>query len=361
MYETMEEQYLNHMQDLLKFGGAKGDRTGTGTVSIFGHQMRCDLQREFPLLTTKKVFTRGIIEELLWFLRGETNIKSLGEKDVHIWDEWADSNGNLGPVYGKQWRSWQNLIDVGAGADESYVNSLIKKGYEANEPMWADSDGDSCLLLGRDIDQIANLIEGLKINPTSRRHIVSAWNVGDLDQMALVPCHLLFQFNCRPLSTDQICQWYRDNHQEAFDNVVMGAMGSLSGLNSEEKKLAYIDAMAEDELIDYPQYYLDCQLYQRSADWFLGVPFNIASYAILTHMVAQVVGMVPGEFIHTFGDTHLYLNHLDQAHEQLSRAPYQPPKLKLNPTVEFIDDFTASDIVITGYGCHPSIKAPVAI
>ena len=262
-------QYLDLLRDVLDHGVDKSDRTGTGTLSVFGRQMRFDLAQGFPLVTTKKLHTKSIVYELLWFLRGETNIGYLKEHGVGIWDEWADANGELGPVYGKQWRSW-----IGA---------------------------DGCV-----IDQISWVIDEIKRNPDSRRLVVSAWNVAELPQMALQPCHALFQFHV--------------------------ANGRLS-----------------------------CQLYQRSGDFFLGVPFNIASYALLTHMVAQVCGLQPGDFVHTLGDAHLYKNHLDQARMQLARAPLPLPRLKLNPDVRSIFDFRYEDIVIEGYQSHSAIKAPIAV
>jgi thymidylate synthase len=261
--------YLDLLRHVLTTGQRKADRTGTGTLSVFGHQMRFDLQAGFPLVTTKRVHFKSVTHELLWFIRGETNTRYLRENGVTIWDEWADANGELGPVYGKQWRSWP--------APD-----------------------------GRSIDQLAQVIAQIKANPDSRRHIVSAWNVADLPGMALAPCHCLFQFHV--------------------------ADGKLS-----------------------------CQLYQRSADLFLGVPFNIASYALLTHMVAQVTDLEPGDFIWTGGDCHLYLNHLDQVREQLSRAPFPLPTLRLNPAVTRIDDFVFEDIELLGYQHHPAIKAPVAV
>lgn len=263
------QQYLDLMRHVLEQGDGKTDRTGTGTVSVFGWQMRFALQDGFPLFTTKKLHTRSIIHELLWFLQGDTNIRYLKENGVSIWDDWADEDGELGPVYGKQWRRWEN------------------------------PDGTT-------VDQISRLVDGIRRNPDSRRHIVSAWNPGEVDRMALPPCHALFQFYV--------------------------AKGRLS-----------------------------CQLYQRSADIFLGVPFNIASYALLTHMVAQVCELAPGDFIWTGGDCHLYLNHLEQAKEQLSRAPRALPKLRINPTVKDIFAFRFEDFSLEGYDPHPHIKAPVAV
>ena len=262
-------QYLDLLRLILDRGSPKEDRTGTGTLSIFGHQMRFDLREGFPALTTKKLHLRSIIHELLWFLRGETNVAYLRENQVTIWDEWADEKGELGPVYGYQWRSWPT----------------------------AD---------GRHIDQISNVIDQIRRNPDSRRLIVSAWNVGDIEQMALPPCHLLFQFYV--------------------------AEGRLS-----------------------------CQLYQRSADVFLGVPFNIASYALLTMMVAQVTGLQPGDFVHTFGDAHLYKNHLEQTRLQLGREPRPLPTLKINANVKSIFDFRCEDFSLENYHPHPHISAPVAV
>jgi len=261
--------YLDLMKHVLEHGARKSDRTGTGTVSIFGAQLRFDLAAGFPLLTTKKVHLKSIIHELLWFLKGDTNTRYLKENGVTIWDEWADANGNLGPVYGCQWRSWPTPD-------------------------------------GRHIDQVSQLIEQIRKNPDSRRLIVSAWNVADLPQMALLPCHALFQLYV--------------------------ANGRVS-----------------------------CQLYQRSADLFLGVPFNIASYALLTLMVAQVCGLKPGDFVHTFGDTHLYLNHLDQAREQLSRTPRRLPVMKLNPAVKDLFAYQYGDFTLENYDPHPAIKAPIAV
>jgi thymidylate synthase len=266
---TPMQQYLDLMRHVIHHGARKDDRTGTGTLSVFGHQMRFDLAQGFPLLTTKKVHTKSIIHELLWFLRGDTNIRYLKEHGVSIWNEWADKNGDLGPVYGAQWRSWPTPD-------------------------------------GRHIDQISQVVRDIRTNPDSRRLIVSAWNVAEIERMALPPCHLLFQFYV--------------------------ANGRLS-----------------------------CQLYQRSADIFLGVPFNIASYALLTMMMAQVTGLAPGEFIHTLGDAHLYLNHLEQTHTQLTREPRSLPSLRLNPEKKSLLDFNFDDFELLNYDPHPAIKAPVAV
>ncbi len=263
------QQYLQLMQHVLEKGAKKEDRTGTGTLSVFGYQMRFDLNEGFPLVTTKKCHLRSIIHELLWFLKGDNNVKYLNDNKVTIWDEWANEAGDLGPVYGVQWRSWPTPD-------------------------------------GKTIDQVETLIKNLKANPDSRRHIISAWNVADLDKMALAPCHTLFQF------------YVADNK-------------------------------------------LSCQLYQRSADIFLGVPFNIASYALLTMMIAQVCNFELGDFVHTFGDAHLYSNHLDQTREQLKRTPFKRPIMKINPDVKELLDFKFEDFELVGYESHPHIKAPVAI
>ncbi len=266
---SADEQYLALVRRILDTGVRKTDRTGTGTLSVFGHQMRFDLAAGFPLLTTKKLHTRSIFGELLWFLRGDTNIAWLHEHGITIWDEWADADGDLGPVYGAQWRSWPT------------------------------PDGGH-------VDQLATVIDQLRRNPDSRRHVVVAWNPAQVDEMDLPPCHMMFQFYV--------------------------AEGRLS-----------------------------CQMYQRSADVFLGVPFNVASYALLTHMVAQVTGLGVGDFVHTFGDAHLYLNHLDQARLQLTREPRPLPSLRLNAGVDAIDEFELADIEIVGYDPHPVIKAPIAV
>ncbi|HET7312953.1 thymidylate synthase [Salinisphaera sp.] len=269
MSAALEQPYLDLMREVRDHGATKADRTGVGTKSVFGRQMRFDLARGFPALTTKKLHLRSIVHELLWFIAGDTNIAYLRENKVRIWDEWADENGDLGPVYGYQWRSWP-------------------------------APG------GASIDQLARVIDSIRRNPDSRRHIVTAWNPAEIDIMALPPCHALFQFYV--------------------------AEGRLS-----------------------------CQLYQRSADIFLGVPFNIASYALLTHMIAQVCGLAVGEFVHTLGDAHLYLNHLEQVETQLAREPLEPPRLRLNRAVDDIFEFRFADIELIDYKSHPAIKAPIAV
>jgi thymidylate synthase len=263
------KQYLDLLDHVLKNGTEKSDRTGTGTISVFGYQMRFNLNDGFPLLTTKKLHLKSILYELLWFISGDTNIRYLNDNGIKIWNEWADENGNLGPVYGYQWRSWP-------------------------------AEG------GRKIDQLLNVINSIKISPDSRRHIVSSWNVGELEKMALPPCHIMFQFYV--------------------------ADGRLS-----------------------------CQLYQRSADIFLGVPFNIASYALLTHMVAQVTGLRPGDFVHTSGDAHIYLNHIEQVKLQLSREPYKLPEMKINPEVNDILKFRYEDFALADYVAHPNIKGDISV
>ena len=309
---TNEQPYLGLLREALDHGTPKGDRTGTGTYSLFGRQMRFDLADGFPVVTTKKLHLRSVIHELLWFLRGDTNLAYLHDNKVRIWDEWADANGDLGPIYGAQWRSWPTPS-------------------------------------GETIDQMAAVVDAIRTNPDSRRLIVTAWNPGQIDEMALPPCHLLFQFysyslglnerlrravaaghDLRPIGGD-----LRDGRFEAV-NEKLGAAG-------------------------VPERALDCQLYQRSGDLFLGVPFNIASYALLTHMVATVTNHLPGTFVHTLGDAHLYQNHVEQARTQLDREPLPPPSLHLNPAVDDLFAFTFEDITIVGYESHPAIKAPVAV
>jgi thymidylate synthase len=290
-YQHVDQTYFDLINDVLTNGVEKTDRTGTGTISVFGRQSRYDLTQGFPILTSKRVHWKSVVGELLWFLRGDTNIKWLNENGISIWDEWADGDGNLGPIYGKQWRSWTNRVDTtprGLHYDPEQLIGFI--------PSYKDQP----------IDQIKEVIQQIKTNPDSRRLIVSSWNVGDIPKMALAPCHTMFQFY-----------------------VVNGK--------------------------------LSCQLYQRSCDSFLGMPFNIASYALLTHMIAQVCDLGVGDFIHTFGDLHIYSNHQEQLKEQLSRTPYPMPKLILNPEVKDIDSFKFEDIKLENYQHHPAIKGKIAI
>jgi len=286
------KQYKELLQYILNYGIERKDRTGVGTIGVFGYQTRFNLGEGFPLLTTKKMHLKSIIYELLWMLKGETNIKYLNDNGVTIWNEWADSTGELGPVYGKQWRKWSAFEHSKAGHD----------GYEWHSEFYGHYA----------IDQIANVVESIKKDPFSRRHIVSAWNVADVSKMKLPPCHLLFQFHVEP----------------------------------------DVDGKPEK---------LNCQLYQRSADAFLGVPFNIASYALLTMMVAQVTGLSPGTFVHTFGDLHIYSNHYKQVDEQLKREPKLLPTMSINPNVRNIDDFVYEDFFLKGYDSWPTIKAPIAV
>ncbi len=313
-------QYLELMRNVLEMGTDKSDRTGTGTRSVFGAQMRFDLQAGLPLLTTKKLYLRAIIHELLWMLSGDTNIKYLVDNDVHIWDDWADAQGDLGPVYGSQWRSWR-------GAGDSYTDSDVLNATVT-------------------IDQIANVVQRIRDKPDDRRLIVSAWNPAEIDKMKLPPCHCLFQFNTRELTLEQRAA------AVGLPNFVQDA----SWMTTEEYHSHF-----DDLKIPAPRRALDCQLYQRSADIFLGVPFNIASYALLTQMIAQVVGMLPGEFIWTGGDCHLYNNHLDQARQQLTRSPRALPTMHLNPKVTDLFGFTYPDFTLVGYDPHPHIAADVSV
>lgn len=293
MKEHQELQYLNLLENILENGTEKGDRTGTGTISLFGPQnMSFDLSEEFPSLTSKRLYFKGVVHELLWLISGDTNINYLKDNGVNIWNEWADENGDLGSVYGAQWRSWKKYVKMNI----SHITN-IQEAYR----------------LSQSVDQLKNVIDGLKNNPDSRRHIVSAWNVAEIDDMALPPCHAFFQFYSKPLP------------------------------NGERE--------------------LSCHLYQRSADMFLGVPFNIASYSLLTCMIAQVTNHKRGRFIHSFGDAHIYSNHIDQVKEQLSRKDnlYKLPRLELNSKIVNIDDFKFDDIILTDYKCHNSIKAPIAV
>lgn len=327
-------KYLTALRSLL-VAPERTDRTGVGTLGLFAMQMRFDLSEGFPLLTTKKLHTRSIIHELLWFLRGDTNIQYLKDNKVSIWDEWADENGNLGPVYGKQWRAWPGAVEL--------VQEYAEPDYPAE---WEVADTTEGALIQRPIDQITNLINGLKSDPFGRRHIVSAWNPADIPSMKLPPCHCLFQMYVRKATfMDRLQAKY--GHEEA--RKMRLSPDQAIAVNAE------MDREGISKLV------LDCQLYQRSADFFLGVPFNIASYALLTHMVAQVTWMIPGEFVWTGGDCHLYLNHVTQARTQIYREARKLPTLKLNKEVNSIFDFKFEDISIEGYDPHPAISAPVAV
>lgn len=329
------KQYLDSMELILNSGHPKADRTGTGTLSLFGLQMRFNILREgFPLLTTKKLHTKSIFHELIWFLKGDTNTKYLNDNGVTIWDEWADANGDLGPVYGEQWRSWPAARHIGA--------------------CYGDLGGDTYV---EHIDQIGQIIQQLRTNPDDRRIIVSAWNVGDVQDMALPPCHLLFQFYSHNLSLPDRMIWRMRSVGKHGDAVRHALFDDMTIRSQREREAMHLQL--DGELI--PRRGLSCQLYQRSCDWFLGVPFNIASYAALTMMVAQVTRQVPYEFVWTGGDVHLYLTHLDQARLQLDREPTELPWLDVNGTVKEIDDFVFEDLKVIGYDAQPHIKAKVAV
>lgn len=328
-------QHLKHLNNLKEFGSQKGDRTGTGTVSLFGSQQSYDLTNgKIPLLTTKKVLTSAIIHELIWFLKGEGNIQYLKENGVKIWDDWADENGDLGPVYGVQWRHWDDTRVISEAEWDRDVESLIERGF--SQVGW-DSKNE-LVIIRREIDQIADLVDQIKNNPNSRRMILTAWNPSVVEEQALPPCHSFVQFYSRELS---------DN--ERLD---------LANRHPEWRKVNFKDF----DKAGVPSRALSCQLYQRSADWFLGVPFNIASYSILTHMLAHVTGHVAEKFVHTCGDSHLYNNHFEQAEEQMSRTMMlNKAKVRLNPEVTNIDGFKFEDILIEGYEHHGFIAAPVAV
>lgn len=334
------KQYLDLMGKVLNEGVVKGDRTGTGTLSLFGHQMRFNLAEGFPLVTTKRCHLRSIIHELLWFLNGDTNIKYLKENNVSIWDEWADEDGDLGPVYGKQWRAWEAHTEV-----STFHKPLIA---ELEQDGWDEAGTrQHNILFTKDIDQISKVIDQLKNDPDNRRIIVSAWNVAELDDMALAPCHAFFQFYTRELSLEE-----RSRLNGAGDD-----RDYYRFLNSKHQEQEH----AEFDDLGVPRRVLSCQLYQRSADVFLGVPFNIASYALLIHMVAQQVNMAVGDFVWTGGDVHLYSNHLEQARTQLGRTPRKLPKLVIKRKPDTIFDYKFEDFEIEDYEPHPAIKAPVAI
>lgn len=348
-------QYLDLMEQVLRYGHDKKDRTGTGTRSLFAPQMRFDLSIGFPLVTTKKVHLRSIIHELLWFLNGDTNTKYLKDNGVSIWDEWADKNGDLGPVYGKQWREWMDYRVISENNTEQAA--LLKKaGYKFFGSETGVALGEPDIWV-RKTDQISKVIDQLRNDPDNRRIIVSAWNVGELDQMALAPCHSFFQFYTRELSLSERVDYFHrtwDIRNGAVP-VILLIDDPTGGYMHEENIAKGLDER------DIPKRVLSCQLYQRSADMFLGVPFNIASYALLIHMIAQQVNMAVGEFVWTGGDTHLYSNHLDQARLQLTREPRVLPQLVIKRKPDSIFDYKFEDFELTGYDPHPAIKAPVAI
>ncbi|EBR8177289.1 thymidylate synthase [Salmonella enterica subsp. enterica serovar Heidelberg] len=344
------KQYLEMMQNILDEGHVKGDRTGTGTLSVFGRQMRFDLRKGFPLVTTKKLHLRSIIHELLWFLNGDTNTKYLEDNGVTIWREWQDENGDLGEIYGAQWRRWKDVKLV-----PKKNAALLEKLQDAGYADYGDADDGSQMfdarVLLKEHDQISKVIDQLRNDPDSRRIIVSAWNVGELDQMALAPCHAFFQFYTRELSIDERLDWFEKNLPDQF-NVPRF---------SNEAVADDVVFHVEMDALEIPRRILSCQLYQRSADFFLGVPFNIASYALLVHMVAQQVNMVPGDFVWSGGDVHLYSNHLEQAKLQLTREPLPLAKLVIKRKPESIFDYKFDDFEIQDYVSHDPIKAPVAI
>ena len=336
------KQYQDLMAEVFAKGTPKKDRTGTGTLSIFGHQMRFNLQEGFPLVTTKRCHLRSIIHELLWFLKGDTNVKYLNDNGVTIWDEWKNKDGDLGPVYGKQWRAWTAHDEVHTG-NKKIIAEMEEDGWE--EAGYREAS----MLLTKDIDQIAKVMDQLKNDPDNRRIIVSAWNVADLDDMALAPCHAFFQFYTRELSLDERVQWAEENDNELWSDYIHATFVD------ENTRLGWLDKAG------VPTRKLSCQLYQRSADVFLGVPFNIASYALLIHMFAQQANMAVGDFVWTGGDVHLYSNHLEQARTQLGRTPRALPKLIIKRKPDSIFDYKFEDFEIENYNPHPSIKAPVAI
>lgn len=349
------QQYLELMRNILAEGHSKSDRTNTGTLSLFGAQMRFNLQDGFPLVTTKRCHLRSIIHELLWFLNGDTNTQYLKDNNVSIWDEWADEYGNLGPVYGKQWREWRDTR-AHVSDDHKANRATLSQGYTFMGEFFDHAKGEDVSVYQKSHDQISKVIDQLRNDPDNRRIIVSAWNVGELDEMALAPCHAFFQFYSRELETDERWDWIFDNgfSDEHDDLVDLLNKGNNSRDMFESERWAWMDKRA-------PKRVLSCQLYQRSADIFLGVPFNIASYSLLMHMVAQQVGMSVGDFVWTSGDAHLYSNHVDQAKLQLSRAPKRLPKLVIKRKPESIFDYKFEDFEVEGYDPHPAIKAPVAI
>lgn len=343
------KQYLALMQDILDNGVVKKDRTGVGTLSVFGRQLRFDLKEGFPLVTTKKVHLKSIIHELLWFLNGDTNVKYLQENGVRIWNEWSDEEGNLGPVYGKQWREWRDCKVVECH-DVRRTQQLMQRGYKYIGNT--KEDGTTYLVYEKPHDQISKVIQQLREDPDSRRIIVSAWNVGDLDDMALNPCHNYFQFYTTEMTLLERLDWYEVNEPEKFANA---PLINHEDIDDEERLHETLDREG------IPRRKLSCFYMMRSNDVALGKPFNIASYALLTHMVAQQVNMVPDELVYSGVDVHLYLNHLEQIKLQLTREPYPLPKLVIKRKPDSIFDYKYEDFEVVGYQSHPHIAMPVAV
>lgn len=343
------KQYLALMQDILDNGVVKKDRTGVGTLSVFGRQLRFDLKEGFPLVTTKKVHLKSIIHELLWFLNGVTNVKYLQENGVRIWNEWANAEGELGPVYGKQWREWRDCKVVECH-DVGRTQQLMQRGYKYIGNM--KEDGTTYLVYEKAHDQISKVIQQLREDPDSRRIIVSAWNVGDLDDMALNPCHNYFQFYTTEMTLLERLDWYEVNEPEKFANA---PLINHEDIDSEERLHETLDREG------IPRRKLSCFYMMRSNDYLLGAPFNIASYALLTYIVAQQLNMVPDELVYSGVDVHLYSNHLEQAKLQLTREPYPLPKLVIKRKPVSIFDYKYEDFELVGYQAHPHIAAPVAV
>lgn len=343
------KQYLALMQDILDNGVVKKDRTGVGTLSVFGRQLRFDLKEGFPLVTTKKVHLKSIIHELLWFLNGDTNVKYLQENGVKIWNEWANAEGELGPVYGKQWREWRDCKVVECH-DVGRTQQLMQRGYKYIGNM--KEDGTTYLVYEKAHDQISKVIQQLREDPDSRRIIVSAWNVGDLDDMALNPCHNYFQFYTTEMSLLERLDWYEVNEPEKFASA---PLINHEDIDDEERLQETLDREG------IPRRKLSCFFLMRSNDVFLGLPFNIASYAMLTHVIAQQLNMVPDELVYSGVDVHLYSNHLEQAKLQLTREPYSLSKLVIKRKPDSIFDYKYEDFELVGYQAHPHIAAPVAV
>lgn len=343
------KQYLALMQDILDNGVVKKDRTGVGTLSVFGRQLRFDLKEGFPLVTTKKVHLKSIIHELLWFLNGDTNVKYLQENGVRIWNEWANAEGELGPVYGKQWREWRDCKVVECH-DVGRTQQLMQRGYKYIGNI--KEDGTTYLVYEKPHDQISKVIQQLREDPDSRRIIVSAWNVSDLDDMALNPCHNYFQFYTTEMTVLERLNWFEENEPEKFANA---PLINHKDIDNEELLHETLDREG------IPRRKLSCFFLMRSNDVFLGLPFNIASYALLTHIVAQQLNMVPDELVYSGVDVHLYSNHLEQAKLQLTREPYPLPKLVIRRKPDSIFDYKYEDFELVGYQSHDTIKAPIAV